>query len=403
MVASLPTSATASAAVAHEAATAHEGEDEEELVVDTHGPDFSQLDLAAQAAFLLNMVHRPDAQRNRKQITDFYRQYETALAADRQRVEAAAAPDAEATYHGPAGHAELVKAMQEFRESRARDARAEDEQRAKNLAHKQELLAQLRLLVESAETKDSSAKIKTLQNDWKSTGPVPQKDAQELWNSYHALLDIYYNNRGLFFEMKELDRRRNLEAKEALLRRAEALSEQPSINKALQELRQLHEEWKHIGPVPNEQRDAIWQRFLQASEQVHDRKKSFLDTRSTQENENLTRKTALLEQIKSFGEFQTERVNEWRSKTDELQKLKEEWDAAGLVPREKADQLNKQFWGLIRAFSNVKISFSKPSTKRKARTLSVSWSSATKPRQRLKTLIGRKAVKLLSVCKRSGS
>jgi hypothetical protein len=369
VVASLPTSATASAAVAHEAATAHEGEEEEDQATEPLAPDFNYLTLPAQAAHLLTLVRRPDAQRNRKQISDLYRQYETALAADRQRFEAAAAPDAEATYQVPADHAELGKAMQEFRESRARDARAEDEQRAKNLAHKQELLAQLRLLVESAETKDSSAKIKTLQNDWKSTGPVPQKDAQELWNSYHALLDIYYNNRGLFFEMKELDRRRNLEAKEALVRRAEALSEQQSINKALQELRQLHEEWKHIGPVPNEQRDAIWQRFLQASEQVHERKKSFLDTRSTQENENLTRKTALLEQIKSFGEFQTERVNEWRSKTDELQKLKEEWDAAGLVPRDKADQLNKQFWGAYKGFFQRKNQFFKALDEEKGQNL----------------------------------
>ena len=198
MVASLPTSATASAAVAHEAAAAHEGEEEEDHAAEPLAPDFSNLDLAAQATFLLSMVRRPDAQRNRKQISDLYRQYEAALASERQRPDASTAPDAEASsYQAPADHTELVKAMQEFRESRARDARAEDEQRAKNLAHKQDLLAQLRLLVESAETKDSSAKIKTLQNDWKSTGPVPQKDAQELWNSYHALLDIYYNNRGL--------------------------------------------------------------------------------------------------------------------------------------------------------------------------------------------------------------
>ena len=371
MLAALPTSATASAAVAAVAATAHEGEEEEELVADsqTPTPDFSYLTLPAQAAHLLTLVRRPDAQRNRKQIFDLYRQYETALAADRQRPEATTDSEEQAAYQAPAGHAELVKLMQDFRESRARDARAEDEQRAKNLTHKQELLAQLRLLVESAETKDSSAKIKALQNDWKATGPVPQKDAQELWNSYHALLDIYYNNRGLFFEMKELDRRRNLEAKEALVRRAEALSQQPSINKALQELRQLHEEWKHIGPVPNEQRDPIWQRFLQASEQVHERKKSFLDTRSTEENANLTRKTVLLDQIKAFADFQTERVNEWRSKTDELQKLKEEWDAAGLVPRDKADQLNKQFWGAYKGFFQRKNQFFKALDEEKAHNL----------------------------------
>ncbi|MCB2410792.1 DUF349 domain-containing protein [Hymenobacter lucidus] len=365
-LAALPTSANDSAAEAAQAAEAAHSpaaEEEEEYVPEIPVPDFTTLDLPAQASHLLALLQRPDARQNRKQIFDLYRQYETGINADRnaarQRFTEGGSEADDFAYTGPEGHAELTKALQEFRDSRAKDARAEDEQRAKNLAHKQYLLSQLRQLVESAETKDSSIRIKALQSDWKATGAVPQKDAQEIWNSYHALLDIYYNNRGLFFEMKELDRRRNLEAKEALIGRAEALANQPSINKALQELRQLHEEWKHIGPVANEQRDAIWNRFLQASEKVHDRKKEFLNVRSTQENANLTRKTALLEQIRPFAEFQTERVNEWRAKTDELQKLKEEWDAAGLVPRDKAEQLNKQFWSAYKGFFQRKNQFFK--------------------------------------------
>ncbi|MBC6699328.1 DUF349 domain-containing protein [Hymenobacter puniceus] len=335
-------------------ATGATHEEEEEFVPETPALDFSTLDLPAQTTHLLSLLRRPDARQNRKQITDLYRQYDTAVQADRaaarQRFTEAGNEGDDFTYSGPEGYQELSKSMQEFRESRVRDAKAEDEQRARNLLHKQHLLSQLRLLVESAETKDSSARIKALQNDWKATGPVPQKDTQELWNSYHALLDIFYNNRGLFFEMKELDRRRNLEAKEALIVRAEALAGQSSINKALTDLRQLHEEWKHIGPVPNEQREPLWQRFLQASELVHGRKKEFLDTRSAQENANMTRKAALLEQLRPFGDFQTERVNEWRAKTDELQKLKEEWDAAGLVPRDKAENMNKQFWSAYKGF-----------------------------------------------------
>ncbi|WP_375436168.1 DUF349 domain-containing protein [uncultured Hymenobacter sp.] len=337
--------------------------EEEEFVSETPVPDFAALDLPTQTTQLLTLLRRPDARQNRKQIADLYRQYETAINADRtaarQRFTEAGNESESFTYSGPEGYAELGKLMQDFRDSRVRDAKAEDDQRARNLLHKQHLLSQLRVLVESAETKDSSARIKALQNDWKATGPVPQKDTQELWNSYHALLDIFYNNRGLFFEMKELDRRRNLEAKEALIVRAEALVQQSSINKALNDLRQLHEEWKHIGPVPNEQREALWQRFLQASELVHNRKKEFLDVRSTQENVNLTRKTTLLEQLLPFGEFHTERVNEWRAKTDELQKLKEEWDAAGLVPRDKADAMNKQFWSAYKGFFQHKNQFFK--------------------------------------------
>ncbi|TGE04747.1 DUF349 domain-containing protein [Hymenobacter fodinae] len=351
-----------SVASLHTSSDAAATEEDEEYVPDATAPDFASLDLTAQTSYLHSLLQRPDARQNRKQIFDLYRQYDASIQADRaaarqQSTETSGNDDF--AYAGPAGHQELTKAYQEFRDSRVRDAKAEDEQRAKNLAHKQYLLSQLRQLVESAETKDSSARIKALQNDWKATGPVPQKDTQELWNSYHALLDIFYNNRGLFFEMKELDRRRNQEAKEGLITRAEALQQQPSINKALQELRQLHEEWKHIGPVPNEQREALWQRFLQASEKVHDRKKEFLSTRSAQENANLERKTALLAQLQPFGEFQTERVNEWRSKTDELQKLKEEWDAAGLVPREKAEQMNKQFWGAYKGFFQRKNQFFK--------------------------------------------
>lgn len=352
VVGSLPTSSDAPAL-----------EEDEDYVAEQPPIDFAGLSLPEQAAHLLALLQRTDARQNRRQIFDLHRQYEAALQADRatarQQFTDAGIPPEEFAYTGPAGHAEVAKALQEFRESRTRDAKAEDEQRAKNLAHKQYLLSQLRQMVESAETKDSSARIKALQHDWKATGPVPQKETQELWNSYHALLDIYYNNRGLFFEMKELDRRRNLEAKEALIGRAEALQQQPSINKALQELRQLHEEWKHIGPVPNEQRETLWQRFLQASEQVHDRKKEFLTARQTQENANLERKTALLEQLHPFGEFQTERVNEWRAKTDELQKLKEAWDAAGLVPRDKAETMNKQFWVAYKGFFQRKNQFFK--------------------------------------------
>ncbi|GAA4386267.1 DUF349 domain-containing protein [Hymenobacter koreensis] len=365
------TDAPQAQAVNQAAAAAHE--DEEEYVPETPAPDFATLDVTAQGAYLLSLLQRQDARQNRKQIADLHRVYEQNINSERQAARqrfVQEGNDAEAfNFAGPEGYADVSKAVQDYRDARVRDARQEDEQRAKNLLHKQHLLSQLRLLVESAETKDSSARIKTLQADWKATGPVPQAQAQELWNSYHALLDIYYNNRGLFFEMKELDRRRNQEAKEALIQRAEALVGQSSINKALQELRQLHEEWKTVGPVPNEMREPLWQRFLQASEKVHDRKRTFLDARSAQENANLARKQEILTQILPFGEFKTERVNEWRAKTDELQTLKEQWDSAGLVPRSQAESMNKQFWAAYKGFFQHKNQFFKALDEEKSNNL----------------------------------
>ncbi|MCC3152971.1 DUF349 domain-containing protein [Hymenobacter sp. BT770] len=363
-VATLPTSEetplNAEPATAEQEGGAH-GEDT--FVPETAAPDFTALDLPAQAAYLVQLLRRPDAARNRKQIQDLTRQYETnvglARSSARQKFSEGGEGAEAFAFQQPEGQQELNKALQEFRESRAKDAKAEDASRTDNLAKKKQLLDQLRLLVEAAETKDSSAKLKALQAEWKATGAVPQTDSQAIWDTYHGLLDIYYSKQGRFLEMKDLDRRRNLEAKEALIKRAEALADVPGINKALDELTKLHEDWKHIGPVPNDQREPLWQRFIAASDVLHQRRKEFVDIRSTQEKANLVVKQALLERVLPFATFDTDRVNLWRSKTDELQEIKAEWEAAGLVPRAQADALNKQYWAAYKAFFNRKNEFFK--------------------------------------------
>ena len=326
-------------------------------------PDFTGLDLPAQARYLVNLLRRPDARNNRKQIQDLTRQYETNVGLARTGARekfAAGGEGVEAfAFQQPEGQPELNKALQEFRENRVRDAKAEDASRADNLTKKKALLDQLRTLVEAAETKDSSARLKALQGEWKAAGAVPQTDSQSIWDTYHGLLDIYYSKQGRFLEMKDLDRRRNLEAKEALIRRAEALGAATGINKALDELTKLHEDWKNIGPVPNDQREPLWQRFIAASDVLHQRRKEFADQRSVVEKANLVVKQVLLERVLPFATFDTDRVNLWRSKTDELQEIKAEWEAAGLVPRAQADALNKQYWAAYKAFFNRKNDFFK--------------------------------------------
>ncbi|GAB2870320.1 DUF349 domain-containing protein [Hymenobacter ruber] len=336
---------------------------ESEGAAETAVPDFTALDLPAQANYLVSLLRSPNAGKNRKQISDLTRQYETnvglARTAAREKF-AAGGEGAEAfAFQQPEGQQELNKALQEFRESRAKDAKAEDASRGDNLVKKKALLDQLRALVDAAETKDSSGKLKALQAEWKATGAVPQADSQGIWDTYHGLLDIYYSKQGQFLQMKDLDRRRNLEAKEALIKRAEALGSAPGINKALDELTKLHEDWKNIGPVPNDQREPLWQRFIAASDVLHQRRKEFVDQRSTVEKANLVVKQALLERVLPFATFDTDRVNLWRSKTDELQEIKTEWEAAGLVPRAQADALNKQYWAAYKAFFNRKNDFFK--------------------------------------------
>lgn len=358
-----PATSAAEEAPAADADDASEADSDGEAETELPAPDFTELDLPAQAAYLVQLLRRPDARKHRKQIQDLTRQYEanvgSARSAARQKF-AEGGNEAEAfAFQQPEGQQELNKALQEFRESRIKEAKAEDASRSENLVKKNALLDQLRTLVEAADTKDSSGKLKALQAEWKAVGPVPQADSQANWDTYHGLLDIYYSKQGRFHEMRDLDRRRNLEAKEALIKRAEALKDASGINKALDELTKLHEEWKSIGPVPNEQREPLWQRFIAASDNLHQRRKEFADQRSGVEKANLEAKKALLDRILPFADFDTDRVNLWRSKTDEIQEIKQEWEAAGLVPRAQADALNKQYWNAYKAFFNRKNEFFK--------------------------------------------
>jgi len=122
-----------------------------------------------------------------------------------------------------------------------------------NLKKKQEILDKIRELVDGEETNVSIKAIKDLQEEWRNTGPVPSIHNKTLWANYNALLDRYYDARSIYFELKELDRKKNLESKWELVEKAEALDKYENIKDAIKELNELHEEFKHIGPVPREE------------------------------------------------------------------------------------------------------------------------------------------------------
>jgi hypothetical protein len=347
-------------------------EHEEEDLEEEH-TDYSLLSKEELHNQLVSALKQGDSAKRHKNITELHRHYESKLQAEKtealERFKQEGGTEEDFEYHTTPEHQNLEKLLSNYRDARHQERVQSEAQRQHNLQRKKELLSRLRELVESAETQNSTDELKKLQAEWKHTGPVPAGEAQELWDSYHALLDIFYNNRSMFFEMKELDRKRNLDAKLLLIDRAEALEKEESINRALEELRHLHEEWKNIGPVPNDQRDLIWERFIQASEKVHTRRKAYQEQRKMHEMQNLEKKRNLLDRLQAFQGFNTDRINEWRDKTDEIQKLKEEWDAAGLVPKENAEEVNKNFWGNYKAFFQHKNQFFKGLDEQKTQNL----------------------------------
>ena len=215
-----------------------------------------------------------------------------------------------------------------------------EKQKESNLSAKTELLNKLRELVDGEETTLSMATIKALQEEWKSIGPVPPSQNRSLWASYNALMDRFYDNRSIYFELKELDRKKNLESKLELVEKAEALKDVKDLKEAIKSLTDLHEEFKHIGPVPREEQEALWQKFKGASDAVYDRRKDFYEGQKEVFKVNQDQKEALIETLKTFAEFKADRIRDWNSKTKEILEIQKKWEKIGPVPRESGKEIN---------------------------------------------------------------
>ncbi|BDD04297.1 DUF349 domain-containing protein [Aureibacter tunicatorum] len=257
----------------------------------------------------------------------------------------------------------------ELRKKRHEHFQNIEKQKQKNLDAKNAMLEQLRELVDGEETTSSINAVRKIQEEWKEIGMVPPAYSQTLWANYKALLDRYYDNRSIYFELKELDRKKNLEAKEELCAKAEALANVENLQDAIKELNQFHEEFKTLGPVPREKQDEIWDRFKAASDVVYARRKQFVEELKKELKINLDKKLELVEKVSAYVSFDSDRINDWNAKTNELMALQSEWEKIGGMPKEKSREVNRDFWGAFKTFFHNKGEFFKRLEKLRAENL----------------------------------
>lgn len=246
-----------------------------------------------------------------------------------------------------------------IRDRKTQYFRQQEEHKSDNLRKKHDLLEKLRILVDSPDNANQFEAFKDLQKEWRSIGPIPGTQAKTLWANYHALVDRFYDNQSIYFELKELDRRRNLEAKLELCHRAERLAEVEIIKDAIRELNDLHQEFKHLGPVPAEEKEAIWQRFKAASDAVYAKRDAYLQTLQHELQRNLELKMKYGEEAEVYATFHSDRIKEWNEKTKEVLELQKKWEVVGGLPRAKAKDVNKKFWSAFKTFFNNKNIFFK--------------------------------------------
>ncbi len=229
----------------------------------------------------------------------------------------------------------------------------------KKIKKKKEIVRNLRDLVNGVEDKDTFNKVKELQNLWKEIGQVENSKDRSLWTTYNALLDRFYDNRGIYYELKDLDRKKNLELKSAICDKAESLINDSNVMKSVSKLNELHSEFKHIGPVSKDFQDKIWDRLKKASDEVYKKKKEFISNIKVSLNENFEKKSSLLDEIITLKNFKSDNIREWNSKTKIVLSLKDKWNSIGGIPKPSSKNISKEFWNSFKEFFANKSNFFK--------------------------------------------
>ncbi len=232
-------------------------------------------------------------------------------------------------------------ALQIFRNNKNKFLENIELERQRNLDAKNAVIEELRVLIESeTNLKVLNDKYKELQDKWKAIGPVPKNETNNLWNNFHFYVQKFFDIVHINKELRTLDLRKNLEMKIKLCEAAESLLLQDSVNKSFKELQELHNQWKEIGPAPEDKKDELWERFKTASDQINQRRREHYDQIYSEQQNSYNAKIVLCEQAEELITQPAENAKEYNAISDQLTELLKVWKTLGAAP----PKVNEEIW-----------------------------------------------------------
>ncbi len=257
---------------------------------------------------------------------------------------------------------ELKTLLNEYKTKKAALIAKTEADKENNLIQKQHILDRMKVLVESNDDVSSHInEFRELQKKWKTIGQVPQEHVNDLWKSYAACQESFWDLIKINNELREYDFKKNLELKTAICEAAERLDEENDVISAFHQLQKLHDEWRETGPVAREFREEIWNRFKAASAVINRKHQGHFDEIRKIEEDNLVAKTVLCEKIEAFDFSSLNSYKAWDEATKTIMGWQEEWRTIGFAPRKSNHKIFDRYRAACDAFFNAKAEFYKAS------------------------------------------
>nr|WP_315000554.1 DUF349 domain-containing protein [uncultured Capnocytophaga sp.] len=190
----------------------------------------------------------------------------------------------------------------------------------------------------------ASRELQVLHRIWKEEiGPVDKEHRESIWQRFSELTKKIHDKRQYY--LKNLDKiyEENALKKQSIIERIKKLGEkEPTTHNAWKQLskqvEELRQNFLNVGKVPLQQADEVWKNFNVALRSFNKKKNQFYKTLKKEQQENLTKKLALVEIAKA-----NQNSTDWETTTELMKNIQKEWKEIGSVPLRNTEKIWKEF------------------------------------------------------------
>lgn len=253
---------------------------------------------------------------------------------------------------------EMKTLYSEFKERRAAFIAAEEERRKETLAKKMEIIDKMKEIAGDIDNVNVKfPEFQQLQQDFKAIKDIPAPAETETWKTFQTVVEQFYDHLKMNKELRDLDFKKNLEAKRQLIESAKKLADAPDPVAAFRSLQGLHDEWRNLGPVAKDIRESLWEEFKEASTVVNKRHQEYFEKRKADEQANEEAKTALCEEVEAIDLTKINSFNAWGEATDKVIALQKKWREYGFASKKANTALYARFRKDCDAFFEAKTAY----------------------------------------------
>lgn len=235
-----------------------------------------------------------------------------------------------------------------------------DKQLASNLEKRVSIIAQLKDLIENADTETMYKSFRELQDTWKTIGAVSKNHYNDTWKTFHHHVERFYDLLHLSNEFRDLDFKHNLEEKLKIIEKADELLEEEDIKIAFKGLQYLHKVWKEdLGPVSKDMREEVWEEFSAVTKKINDRKHEHLKKIRSKYQDIIAKKFEVVEKLNTFDTSNNKTHKDWLKSSKKVEDLRQEYFNMGEIPYSKSEEVWRKFKVAIKKFNNAKNIFYK--------------------------------------------